>query len=282
MDGMENLQRKREALIGEIQGYGRTVVAFSGGVDSTFLAAVAFEALGDRAVAITGVSPSVAAEEREEAEALARGIGIPHRWVETHEMDNPDYVANSEMRCFHCKDELYGVLGAIAGQADGAVVIDGTNADDAGDWRPGRRAAAEHGVRSPLLELGFTKDEIRALSRQMGLPTWDKPAMACLASRIPHGTPVTVEALDQVGAAEAVLRGFGIRQVRVRHHGDVARIETDSDGMAIAFAPENRGRLVARLQNLGFKHVALDLAGYRQGSMNTGQAGTPEDGVSGR
>ena len=282
MDGMENLQRKREALIGEIQGYGRTVVAFSGGVDSTFLAAAAFEALGDRAVAITGVSPSVAVEEREEAAAVARRIGIPHRWVETHEMDNPDYVANSEMRCFHCKDELYGVLGAIAGQADGAVVIDGTNADDAGDWRPGRRAAAEHGVRSPLLELGFTKDEIRALSRQMGLPTWDKPAMACLASRIPHGTPVTVEALDQVGAAEAVLRGFGIRQVRVRHHGDIARIETDSDGMAIAFAPENRGRLVARLQNLGFKHVALDLAGYRQGSMNTGQAGTPEDGVSGQ
>ncbi len=282
MDGMEDLQRKREALIGEIQGYGRTVVAFSGGVDSTFLAAAAFEALGDRALAITGVSPSVAVEEREEAEALARRIGIPHRWVETHEMDNPDYVANSEMRCFHCKDELYGVLGAIAGQANGAVVIDGTNADDAGDWRPGRRAAAEHGVRSPLLELGFTKDEIRALSRQMGLPTWDKPAMACLASRIPHGTPVTVEALDQVGAAEAVLRGFGIRQVRVRHHGDVARIETDSDGMGIAFAPENRGRLVARLQNLGFRHVALDLAGYRQGSMNTGQAGTPEDGVSGR
>lgn len=275
------MQRKREALVREIQGYGRTVVAFSGGVDSTFLAAVAFEALGERAVAITGVSPSVAKEERDEAEALARQIGIAHRWVETHEMDNPDYVANSEMRCFHCKDELYGVLGAIAAEADGAVVVDGTNADDAGDWRPGRRAAAEHGVRSPLLELGFTKDEIRALSREIGLPTWDKPAMACLASRIPHGTPVTVEALDQVGAAEATLRGFGIRQVRVRHHGDVARIETDGEGMEIAFAPENRVRIVARLQNLGFKHVALDLAGYRQGSMNRVGAESPGGSLSG-
>ncbi|MFN0146742.1 MAG: ATP-dependent sacrificial sulfur transferase LarE, partial [Dehalococcoidia bacterium] len=226
------------------------------------------EALGKRATAITGVSPSVPAAEREEAAQLATRIGIAHRFIETHEMDNPEYVANSPMRCFHCKDELYGILGAIAAGAGGAVVLDGTNIDDAGDWRPGRKAAEQHGVRSPLLELGFTKAEIRELSREMGLPTWDKPAMACLASRIPHGTPVTVEALDQVGAAEAALRAMGIRQVRVRHHGDVARIETDADGMAIAFAPENRGRVVARLENLGFKHVALDLAGYRSGSMN--------------
>jgi uncharacterized protein len=259
---------KRTALLEELAGYGRVVVAFSGGVDSTFVAAMAFEALGDRAVAITGVSPSVAPAEREEAADLARRIGITHEWVETHEMDNPEYVANSPMRCFHCKDELYGVLGAIAAAADGAVVVDGTNADDAADWRPGRQAATQHGVRSPLLHLGLTKDDIRELSREMGLPTWDKPAMACLASRIPHGTAVTVEALDQVGAAEAVLRSFGMREIRVRHHGDVARIETDEAGMAIAFAPENRGKIVARLQNLGFKHVALDLAGYRQGSMN--------------
>jgi uncharacterized protein len=174
------------------------------------------------------------------------------------------------MRCFHCKDELYGILGAIAERANGAVVVDGTNADDAGDWRPGRQAALQHGVRSPLLELGFSKAEIRALSQEMGLPTWDKPAMACLASRIPHGTAVTVEALDQVGAAETMLRSVGLRQVRVRHHGEVARIETDAEGMALAFAPENRDRIVDRLRNLGFKHVALDLAGYRQGSMNPG------------
>ena len=263
-----DLFTKRQSLIDELQAYGSVVVAFSGGVDSTFVAAVAHETLGERARAITGVSPSVAPAELEEAVALARQIGIAHSTVETHEMDNPDYVANSEMRCFHCKDELYSILSAIAGEADGAVVVDGTNADDAGDWRPGRKAATLHGVRSPLLELGLTKEDIRELSRQMGLPTWDKPAMACLASRIPHGTPVTVEALDQVGAAEAMLRGLGVRQVRVRHHGDVARIETDEEGMAIAFAPENRGKVVARLQGLGFRHVALDLAGYRSGSMN--------------
>jgi uncharacterized protein len=245
-------------------------LAFSGGIDSTF-AAIAHEALGPAARAITGVSPSVALSEREEAAALAARIGIRHEFINTHEMDNPEYVANSPLRCFHCKDELYGILGAIAEQADGAVVLDGTNADDVGDFRPGRQAATLHGVRSPLLELGFTKQDIRELSHQTGLPTWDKPAMACLASRIPHGSPVTVEALDQVGAAEAALRSLGIRQVRVRHHGDIARIETDADGMAIAFAPENRDQIVRRLENLGFKHVALDLAGYRQGSMNAPQ-----------
>jgi pyridinium-3,5-biscarboxylic acid mononucleotide sulfurtransferase len=272
MDTMGSLEDKRAALVAALQDYGRIVVAFSGGVDSTFLAAMAHEALADRATAITGVSPSVALSEREEAAALARQIGIRHEWVETHEMDNPEYVANSPMRCFHCKDELFGVLGAVATRAGGAVIVDGTNADDAGDWRPGRQAAAQHGVKSPLLELGFTKDDIRELSRCMRLSTWDKPAMACLASRIPHGTPVTVDALDQVGAAEAALRSLGIRQLRVRHHGDVARIETDAEGMAVAFSEENRGRIVARLQNLGFKHVALDLAGYTQGSMN-GSAG---------
>ncbi len=226
--------------------------------------------IGGRAVAVTGVSPSIAATEIEEARDLATRIGIRHVLLDTHEMDRDGYIENSPMRCYHCKTELFEVLAAYARDNGYSVVADGCNADDLGDHRPGRLAAAERAVRSPLVEAGLTKAEIRELSRQRGLPTWDKPAMACLASRIPYGTPVTIEALDQVGAAEAVLRSLGLRQLRVRHHGDVARIEVEPEVMSELLSAGNRDLVVSRLKNLGFKYVTLDLAGFRSGSMNEG------------
>jgi uncharacterized protein len=247
------------------------IVAYSGGVDSTFVAAIAHDVLGTRAIAITGVSPSIPDHEVAEAIALAAGIGIEHETIDTAEMDDPEYVRNSPDRCFHCKDELYGKLSAIADERGYAFVIDGCNLDDTGDFRPGRKAAALHKVRSPLLEAGLTKADIRELSRQRGLPTWDKPAMACLSSRIPYGTVVTVEALSRVGQAEQYIRSLGVRQVRVRHHvlpsGDpVARIETDSDGLELVLG--SRAAINERLKGLGYLYVTLDLAGYRTGSLN--------------
>ncbi|TML79820.1 MAG: ATP-dependent sacrificial sulfur transferase LarE [Actinobacteria bacterium] len=258
---------RSDALKGIIAELPGAIVAYSGGADSAFLADVAHEVLGPRSIAVTAVSESLAADEREQAAALARARGWRHEEIRTREIERHEYRRNEPDRCFHCKDELFVVLDRLATDRR-AIVLVGTNADDTGDFRPGLRAAREHGVRAPLLETGLHKEEIRELSRARGLPTWDKPASACLASRIAYGIEVTPERLDRIAQAEAFIRSLGLRQLRVRDHGDLARIEVPLEEVEQLAEPTLRAHIVERLKGLGFVHVTLDLEGFRSGSMN--------------
>jgi pyridinium-3,5-biscarboxylic acid mononucleotide sulfurtransferase len=257
---------KLAAMKEGLAGCASALVAFSAGVDSTLVLAVAREVLGDRVVALTAHSPSVPQAERDEAAALAARLGARHLVVESHEGDDPRYVANATDRCYFCKSELYRLCLETARREGIAAVLDGFNADDRRDHRPGRQAAEERAIRSPLAEAGLTKDEVRAWSEAYGLPTWDKPQMACLASRIPYGTPVTPERLGQVERAEAALRAAGLRSFRVRHHGDIGRIEVAADELEAAFV--RRAELAAAVRTAGFRIAALDLEPFRSGRMN--------------
>jgi uncharacterized protein len=250
-------------------GYQRLLVAYSGGVDSAFLLQVAVDTLGDtRVLAVLGDSESLPRREREQAVELAARIGAPLRLLRTREIDDPDYARNPLNRCYFCKSELYDQLRQIVAAEGFDAIADGTNADDAGDFRPGRRAAQERGVISPLLEAGLHKEAIRSLSRERGLPTWDKPAMPCLASRIPFGEAVDPEKLRQVERAEEALQDCGIRGGRVRHHGQIARLEVPEAALATLTDPQQRRRLVEGVRAAGFLYVAVDLEGYRRGRLH--------------
>jgi pyridinium-3,5-biscarboxylic acid mononucleotide sulfurtransferase len=261
-------EQKERLLLARLAGAGSLIVALSGGADSAYLAWAAQGALGDRALSVTALSPSFSAHDRAAVDQFVRALEIQHEFVETHEMENPAYRANAADRCFYCKDELFSVLDAIAQQRGFSATAYGVNADDTLDFRPGHRAAKEHRVLAPLLDVGLRKSEIRHLSQRAGLPTWDRPASACLASRVPYGTEVTSERLSLIERGEAALRELGFRQFRVRLHDKLARVEIAPEEMDRAFSKEIGTAISQALKRVGFTYVALDLDGYRQGSLN--------------
>lgn len=246
----------------------QALIAYSGGVDSTLVAKIAYDALGDRALAVTAVSPSLLPEELEDAKIQAATIGIPHKIVQTHEMENPNYTSNPVNRCYFCKSELHDTLKPLALELGYPYVVDGVNADDLHDYRPGIQAGKERGARSPLAEVGVTKVEIRQLSQQLGLPWWDKPAQPCLSSRFPYGEEITVAKLQRVGRAEIFLRKLGWQNLRVRSEGDTARIELPAEQIKEFVLTNDLQKVVSAFQDFGFIYVTLDLEGYRSGKLN--------------
>jgi pyridinium-3,5-biscarboxylic acid mononucleotide sulfurtransferase len=262
------LEQKEQDLFYILARMSQVIVAYSGGTDSAYLAWAAHQALGPEAVAITADSPSIPESHKRDAAEFARECGFRHEFIETREFDNPDYVKNDANRCFHCKDELFTRLEEIATERGFNNIVYGVNVDDLGDYRPGQNAAKIHQVNAPLVEARLTKSEIRELSRIAGLSTWDRPAAACLSSRIPYGTPVTVENIKTVEQGEEAIKALGFRQFRVRFHGELVRIEIAKEELARALTPEMARAFTAIFKPLGFLYVALDLEGYRQGSLN--------------
>ena len=266
------LRDKAHRLDNLLDGFGSALVAFSGGVDSALLAVAAARRLGDAALCITAESPSYPARHRQLALTVAREFRLRHEFISTAEVESPSYRANPVNRCYYCKTELYSVLASQASARGVRVVLDGNNADDRGDYRPGRQAAREHGVRSPLDEVGLTKDEIRALARELGMSTWDEPASACLSSRVPYHTAIDEATLRRIERAEAALHDLGFRIYRVRHHETLARIEFGPDDLMRALDPEWRDRVEHAVRQVGYAHVTVDPQGYRRGSLNEGIA----------